>query len=152
MRQRDSLKYLPGIRVMVESFENARQAGFDEQAFQTDIELKLRIAGIRVLETEDHGFPWLYLNVNALHQEPNQRTSYSVSLELLQNALLQHHAPSNPEDSPEDDSTKRVFLATTWSSRVLGFGTATSARDAGKDLVDKFANDWLAVNPLNRTA
>ena len=150
--QRDSLKYLPGVKVMVEGSKNAIEAGFDEQAFQTDVELKLRMAGIRVLETEDHGLPWLYLNVNALHQKSNQQASYAISLELVQSVGLLHYPSSSPEDSPEDDLARRSMFAITWSSGVLGFGTAANARDVGRNLVDTFANDWLAVNPLNGAA
>ena len=153
MHQRDSLKDLPGVAVMVERFRTeAEQAGFDRRTFQTDVELKLRMTGIRVLETEDHGSPLLYLNVNAMHSEPNRRAPYSISLELIQDVVLQRQTPSTPEDSSEDVLEKRTTFATTWSSEVLGLGTVANARDASKDLVDTFANDWLAVNPLNGKA
>ncbi len=153
MRERDSLKDLPGVMVVVEPFKDeAEHAGFDEQAFQTDVELKLRMAGIRVLETKDHGLPRLYLNVTALHRDRDRRAAYSISLELIQDVLLRRQPPSNPEDSSEDALGGAVALASTWSSRLLGLGTAAHARDASKDLVDIFANDWLAVNPLNGSA
>ena len=151
MRQRDSLKGLPGVEVVVQIFKDeAEQAGFDEQAFQTDVELKLRMAGIRVLETKGRGLSRLYLNVTALHGD--RRAAYSISLELIQDVLLRHQPPSNPEDSSEDALGGAATLATTWSSGLLGLGTAAHARDASKDLVDIFANDWLAVNPLNGSA
>ena len=151
MRERDSLKDLPGVMVVVEPFKDeAEQAGFDEQVFQTDVELKLRMAGIRVLETKDRDLPRLYLNVTALHQD--RRAAYSISLELIQDVFLRCQLPSKPEDSSEDALEGAAALASTWSSRLLGLGTAAHARDASKDLVDKFANDWLAVNPLNGSA
>ena len=157
MRRRDSLKDLPGVEVVVEHFSDAAgQAGFDRQAFQTDVELKLRMVGIRVFETDDqadrivrtgHGVPQLYVNVNAFHRKRGQSEPYSISLELIQDVLLRHQSPSSSEGSPEAST-----FATTWSSRVLGLGTVARVRDVCKDLVDQFANDWLAVNPLNGTA
>ena len=42
-----------------------------------------------------------------------------------------------------------TMFAPTWSVGAAGFGTVADVRDAVRDLVDKFANDWLAANPLN---
>ena len=146
MRPQESLKDLPGVRVVVENFSNAAEAaGFDSQTFQTDVELKLRMAGIKV--TEDLDFPRLYLNVNALHQERGKSHAYSISLELHQRVLLQSQLRSDSEES-----SKGPLLATIWSTGSLGFGAVAAARAAVKDLVDMFVNDWLAVNPLRGTA
>ena len=146
MRQQQSLKGLPGVRVVVEEFRRAVEAaGFDSQTFQTDVELKLRMAGIKVAKDTD--LPELYLNVNALHRERNTHHAYSISLRLIQPVLLQSQLRSDPEQSSED-----ALFATTWTTGLLGLGTVADVRAALKDLVDEFVNDWLAVNPLKGTA
>ena len=140
-----SLKDLPGVRVVVEHFRSgAEDAGFDSQAFQTDVELKLRMAGIKV--TKDPDFPELYLNVNALHRERNRNHAYGISLNLIQPVRLQSQLRSDPEKTAED------IWAITWTTGLLGFGVVADARAAVKDLVDRFVNDWLEVNPLQGTA
>lgn len=150
MNGRDTLKDLPCVEVVVQFRSRAGEAGFSEQPFQTDVELKLRMAGIRVA-TGDVGSPWLYVNVNALHRETDRLGAYSVSLELIQHALLRSQLGSDVSSS-EHALAKITTRATTWSARVLGFGDVADARDAVRDLVNDFVNDWLAVNPPNRTA
>lgn len=150
MHNRESLKDLPGVAVLVEDFRrSAEDAGFDREVFQTDVELKLRMAGIRA--TEEDGWPKLYLNVNAMHRERGQLAPYTVSLELLQVALL--HSPLGPN---QDEATVgalavRTTLAVTWSTGSLGLGDVADVRRVVKDRVDTFVNDWLSVNPLNGT-
>ena len=145
MQQRDSLKGLPGVKVVVETFSSAAEgAGFDDRKFQTDVELKLRLAGITA--TDNPHFPRLYLNVNALHRERNQNGAYSASLELYQRVLLEAQIRSDPEKSLEEAMAMSTTVATTWSTGSLGFGSVAHARAIVKDLVDMFINDWLAVS------
>lgn len=153
MDMRSSLKTLPGVRVTVERFRSAaEEAGFDKQVFQTDVELKLRMAGISVLEADDLEQPWLYLNVNVLHRETGQRAAFNIDLELMQAVILRSQLSTNLEDSTERTLGRATVYTPTWTSGVLGAGTVADARNAAKDLVDKFVNDWLTVNPLNGTA
>lgn len=148
MQQRDSLKGLPGVTVMVEGFRSAMEdAGFDRLTFQTDVELKLRMAGIKT--TEDLDFPLLYLNVNAMHLEQNRRSAFGISLDLFQRVLLRSQLRSHPKKTFEDAQAMPATFATTWSNGSLGFGSVADARDSVRDLVDIFVNDWLAVNPQN---
>lgn len=151
MGQPHSLKDLPGVRVIVADFRNtAEAAGFDSQTFQTDVELKLRMAGITV--TEDLDFPYLYLNVGALHRERNQSHAYDITLQLIQPVLLRSQLRSDSKKLPEDAWAMSTTPATTWSTGLLGFGAVADVRAGVKDVVDKFVNDWLAVNPLKGTA
>lgn len=146
MQQQQSLKDLPGVRVVVEPFRSgAENAGFDSQAFQTDVELKLRMARIKV--TKDPDFPKLYLIINALHRERNENHAYSASLRLIQPVLLPSQLRSDSGTSSED-----ALSATTWITGLLGYGAVADARAAVKDMVDQFVNDWLEVNPLQGTA
>ena len=145
--QPDTLKDLPGVSVSVELFSSAAEdAGFDRRVFQTDVELKLRMAGIKAAEDAD--LPQLYLNVTTLHRERNRNAAYSILLELNQGVLLRSQLRSDPEKTFEDVLAMTTTFATTWFSGWLGIGSVTDARAAVRDLVDKFINDWLAVNPL----
>ena len=90
---RATLKGLPGVYVLVEDFtEQNKAASFDKRTFQTDVELKLRLAGIKVLTEEEQlatpGMPILYLHVNGLHKQPGQNHAYNISLGLQQTVRL----------------------------------------------------------------
>ena len=136
IKDRESLKGLPRVLVVVEHFGNrAEDAGFDRQTFQTDVELKLRMAGIKV--TEDPDVPRLYVNVNALHRKRNKIDGYSITLGLIQGVLLESQVKT---------------LGTTWLTGVVGIGTVDDVRTSVKNLIDMFVNDWLAANPIERTA
>lgn len=110
---------------------------------QTDVELKLRLAGIPVLSHEQWlaapGHPYLYVNVNVL--DPSDSAwPYSVMVELDQSVKL--------ERSPEVS-----VVAATWSAAPgvgnVGSLNVRSVRDHVKDQVDHFINAYLAVNPKN---
>lgn len=147
MQERESLKDLPGVTVVVERFRShAEDAGFDKQTLQTDVELKLRMAGIKVTEA-DHG-PWLYVNVNALHRERNKANVYGISLELNQRVLLASQVRSDPGKSSKEALALSKMFGITWTSGSVGVGKFDDVRTAVKNLIDKFINDWLAVNPL----
>lgn len=152
MDKRDSLKNLPGVGVVVEDFRSvAEDAGFDRQAFQTDVELKLRMAGIHVMETGG-ALPVLYVNVNVLHQKAGENRAFSINVAVIQEVVLRSQLCSDPERSSGDALANSTMNATTWSIGATGFGAVADVRNTVKDLVDNFANDWLAVNPRNGTA
>ena len=137
---RATLKGISGVQVLVESFdENAKNAGFDIRTFQTDMELKLRLAGIKVLTKKESfaapGSPYLYLNVNPL--SPGERESnfpYAIGLELRQEIRLIR------------DPSIHLSGATTWSTSSIGYGDIPYIRESVKDHMDKFINAWLSVN------
>ena len=137
--ENDTLKGISGMWVLVEGFgEDDKRAGFNEQTFQTDVELKLRLAGIKVLAKkewfDEPGAPFLYLNVNPLHDQQGEHAAYSIDLALKQEVCLVR----NPG---------RCVLAPTWSVGAVGRGDLQHVRDSAKDLVDQFINAWLSVNP-----
>ena len=89
---RATLKGLSGVYVGVEYFdEHNKAADFDKRTFQTDVELKLRLTGIKVLAEEEQlatpGMPILYLHVNALHKQPGQKSRLQHFLEIATNGL-----------------------------------------------------------------
>ena len=136
---RVTLKGLTGVSVTVETFsKQAKRAGFDERTFQTDAELKLRMAGIHVLsETEmlkTPGMPNLYLVVNALHERRGERAAFSGRIELKQFVRLKRDRSIGTD-------------AATWSNAWVGVGDLPFIREGVKDYMDKFINAWLSVNP-----
>ena len=137
---RATLKGISGVQVLVESFdEDAKNAGFDRRTFQTDMELKLRLAGIKVLTEEEAfatlGSPYLYLNVNPLSpRERGPNFPYSINLEFKQEIRLVR------------DPNINLHGATTWSTRGVGYGDIPHIREHVKDDMDIFINAWLSVN------
>jgi hypothetical protein len=136
---RRSLKGLKGVEVVVESLKaEAERDGLDETSIQTDVELKLRLAGIAVLTKEERlaapGTPFLYINVNT---QSGSLYAYSISVQLEQDVRLDR-----------DPSTR--ISATTWSVTsvgTVGRNNLRDVRDSIKDIVDIFINAYLSVNP-----
>lgn len=107
---------------------------------QTDVELKLRQAGIRVVSRIERlsipGAPYLYVNVNML-QVPAGVVAYSVHVELVQLVRLERDASTS-------------ILGTTWGTgRVgtVGMSQLSTLRGPVRDCVDKFLNAYLEANP-----
>ena len=111
--------------------------GFDHRTFQTDMELKLRLAGIKVLTRAEilttPGSPYLYLNVTLPNPEKRKLSSYAIDLEFSQLVILVR----DPGISA---------IATTWSVGSVGNGDLPHIRDRVKDKMDQFINAWLSVN------
>jgi hypothetical protein len=134
------MRGLPGVDVIVEGFSSPQEsAGFDDRAIQTDVELKLRMAGIKVLETEERvrtvGQPYLYVNVNALHRQPGIRDSFAITFQLIQGVTLKR-LPDLP-----------FAEASTWSNGMVGQGGLPFVRESVREQADIFVNAWLSVNP-----
>jgi hypothetical protein len=142
--RQQSLKGLKEIKVLVEDLDaEPERDGLNKTAIQTDVELKLRQAAIRVLtraeSLETPGAPYLYINVHPMLSTTGKLYVWSITVELRQSVRL------------ERDPNIRVFYATTWSAaRVLGIvprADLRTVREDIKDPVDEFINVYLAVNP-----
>ena len=141
--RRESLRGLGGVEVLVEKIDpQAERFGLTQSQVQTDTELRLRKAGIRVLSEENtakQGSPFLYVNINTSEAKEKAISgvfSYSIVLELRQRVIL------------ERDTSIRV-MGTTWtitSKGVVGQNKLPSLREIVADYVDEFINDYLAVN------
>lgn len=142
--EKGSLRGLKSIYVLVEKVGGkAEQQGLTTSQLQTDTELRLRKAGIRVAnkqETLDSNVGTLHISVTA---NPTQIVPnlYQVSIivELLQDVRLVR------------DPASTVFGATTYAvSRSCGTVGIDHLRDdvrnAAADDVDVFINDYLAMN------
>jgi hypothetical protein len=140
--ERRSLVGLKAVYVLVETIDReAEQDGLPRSTLQTDIELKLRQAGIAIHTVEQSarapGSPYLYLNVAAGKNRAGFY-AYHVRLSLEQGVSL-IRAP-----------TVTVTGSTWQSNGVIGIvrsGNVAKIRDAVRDVVDEFINAYLAANP-----
>ena len=132
--ERQTLKGLKGIKVIVEVLEaEVSLAGLTVASIKTDVELKLRLAGIPVDAAFDTFF---YVNVNVV-VAPVGYWPYSIYVELHQEVLL-----------VRDLSISGYGI--TWSegyAGMVGKANVRNVRDDVKDMVDKFINAYLSVNP-----
>ena len=139
---RKTLAGLTGLYVSVEQIPDEMQRdGLDTTQILTDVELKLRQAGITVLTRQEWlstaAAPYLYVNVQAI-KNPANFYAFSVDVQLRQRVTLVH-----------DPAV--LILATTWSATgvigTVGSKKLSSLREAVRDLTDQFINAYLAANP-----
>ena len=139
---RKTLAGLTGIYVSVEHIsDEAQRDGLDTTQIRTDVELKLRQAGIAVLTQQEWlstaAAPYLYVNVQAI-KNPANVYAFSADVELRQRVTL----VGNPSMS---------LLATTWSATgmigTVGSQKVALVREDVRDLTDRFINAYLAANP-----
>ena len=134
---RETLRGLKGFYVLIEKLhDDIKQAGLTESILKTDVELKLRKAGIRVLTEDDMyltpGTPYLHVSVNAFK---SRSFVYCVKVSFRQDVILSRNR--SVETS-----------AVTWIQSFLGISSdLRPIREVVSDLVDQFMNDYLAVNP-----
>jgi len=127
-------------RVVIEDLgPEVERAGLTKQQLQTDVELRLRHAGIRVLTQQERlvmpGDPWLYINVNVMLDSVGLAI-FGIHVELCQDASLK-----------TDGS---LAIVSTWSVGItgsIGRQRLSYIRDDVRDLVDMFINAYLSINP-----
>jgi len=118
-----------------------RQDGLTAARLQTDIELKLREAGIRFLPQpawiDTIGGAELYVEANALKHAGGQY-SYCIQISVIQKVSLL--------TKPTHET-----LAATWSTSVMGVvgssGVATKIRAEVGAETDRFVTSYLSANP-----
>jgi hypothetical protein len=140
--QKDVLRGLKGLAVVVEDINpDVEKYGLGKNQIKTDIELKLRMAGIEVQTEEKNlkslGSPFLYIEVGVMKIE--SMPVYVVTTEVSLGEWVR----------PERDSTIKA-LAKTWETGSLGFVGEKElrlVRESIGDSVNKFLNDYLAANP-----
>ena len=139
--ERDSLKGLPGVQVVVEQLEaDVEQHGLTAAAIKTDVELRLRRSGIRVFSDlrEDPSPAKAYVYVNINIKEAGSGGLYAVSVSVALNQWLR--SQTSGLETP----------GTTWHRSLVatvGDVTVRQVRDPVNDYVDEFINDFLAANP-----
>ncbi len=135
-----SLQGLTGVYVLVDKpHPDAEQDGLSSSQIQTDVELRLRTAGIKVLTMEEMlkapGMPTLYVYVSTLKRQESY--SYSVEVILQQNVRL-------------DRDPTGLFIAPTWKIGAVGAVGAANInqiRNGVRDELDRFINAYFSVNP-----
>lgn len=119
-----------------------RKVSVYKAQIQTDVELRLRKAGMRVLSPKEHQ-PGVtaFLVVNILVAEfsgtDELPSLYAISLDLFLN-------------QPFKFTSSNGHYAITWHEAAVylyGEETVKNLRSAILDLVDRFINDYLAANP-----
>ena len=138
---RNTLRGITGVSVLVERLtDQAEQDGLRKEDIQTDVELKLRLAGIKVLSGKasyaNPGGPYLYVEVTAILSSTGLY-AVSTGVSLKQDVLL-----------ARDQSTS--IAASTWSTDsvvTVGRTRLRNLRDSIKEDVDEFINAYLSVNP-----
>jgi hypothetical protein len=140
--QRATLAGLTGVEVVVEEMDPAAEKdGLAESTLQTEVELKLRQEGIRILTSGERlvapGNPYLYLRVRTIKNEMGLY-AFVTDLELIQEVRLTR----NPAITS---------WAATWSAPgkigTIGSRKLPSVREPVRDIVDQFLNAYLAANP-----
>jgi hypothetical protein len=139
--ERESLRGLPGVVVVIEAITPEAQAeGLSEEAIQAAVELILESSGIRILIESDalkvFSHPWLYVVPNIGKAGPYYY--YNVSLRLIQEVSSVH-------------GRQNKLAATTWEGNTAGIVANNDLRAAILEVIERwtkaFANDFLAVNP-----
>ena len=129
-----SLRGIESMDLAVEGLGAAAKAiGLTKQQLQTDVELKMRTAGVKV---DDSAGPYLYLNVGVVHSGATGRVAFSITLKFRQMGTFL--------DGYEGHGT-------TWDKNSFGMsgerGAARYIRESVGDRVDEFLNDYLKANP-----
>ena len=142
----NSLKGIKSVYVLVSHIEpELVQAGLTLDQIHTDVELKLRLAGIKVLNkglkkaleetnkpltiTE----PFLDIKVASFEEEREGIFIYNIKYELHQEVSLTR----NP-------SIK--VTVSTWDDNIVAIGEVNKIREEIKGLVDNFLFAYLSVN------
>ncbi|MGH7182607.1 MAG: hypothetical protein ACREJN_11600 [Nitrospiraceae bacterium] len=142
-QQRESLRGLQGVEVVVEEIKPDAQAdGLSQESIRTTVELILRSKGIRVLtqseRSEMPSKPYLYVSVGTDKQASGQY-SFNARVELHQTVGLVYRP-------------QHIMLAATWLApgklrTVAQQNIRLWVINSIEPLVRDFANDFRAVNP-----
>jgi len=131
-----TLKGITAVSVRVGRLsEDAKVLGLTKEMIQTDVELKLRLAGMHVVTQEEDselpGMPFLNIRV---HLADSAKAAH-IEVALRQNAQLERDG-------------QRALGVTTWrKGALIASPTLQTIRDGIKDKIDVFLNAWLSVNP-----
>jgi len=143
-----TLKGIRSVEVLVDSLKESSPTRIVlPGTIQTDVELRLRQFGLRVVSSDkmsaDSGFPNLRVRLNVLDQTMGLEGTLVGYFFVVKVEVFQWVTLVRPPRS--------LARALTWTSRgVYGYvGTekADSIQDAVRGEVDQFLNAYLAANP-----
>jgi hypothetical protein len=139
-----TLAGVPSVYILVEELpDELQQAGLSRATLQTDAELRLCAAGIRVATEQEGlsllGSPLLYVKV----QGGRNITTTGIHLGYVAAVVLQFF-----QDVRLDRDPSIRVEAPTWSAMQTITGpTVEVIRQSVRDLADRFANAYLMANP-----
>jgi len=141
---RKTLVGLNGVYVWVGSIQDeAQRDGLDTMQIRTDVELKLRQAGIPVLIEEQSmsrvDAPVLFVVLNAVKNPEVPLYAFSANVELHQVVRLIRN--------PAATIRAATWTATGFTGMVGRDHPPRLLRDEIRDLIDRFINAYLAANP-----
>ncbi|MEW6669229.1 MAG: hypothetical protein AB1512_28790 [Thermodesulfobacteriota bacterium] len=135
--EKEVLRGLDKVHVVVERLRaEIEQDGLFTSTLQTDMELKLALAGIKVLSEEEClRFPCvvdLYLHVDAFKQARGY--TYRIQLSLMEPVVVlrKHMRATGTTFRMHDELGMTEYLS--------------EIREEARDLLDKFIEIWQAVN------
>jgi hypothetical protein len=138
---RQSLKGLTGFAIEVEDVGSKKTAGVDPAKIKSNVEAKLKGAGIKVLSDDEAskapGNPHLSVNLDSITAKDNT-VSFELTLAVLQGCTLAR------------DATMKVPACNTWSRGKVGRANSgipafIDQQIAGE--VDAFLKAYAEVNP-----
>jgi hypothetical protein len=131
-----AMRGLTSVFVLIEGLDAvAGKLVLDVTQLQTDVELKLRLAGMRVIPNGGLGVAFVYVNVNIA----DDASAANVSLSLSQDVTLYR------------DPALFIAATPTWATEtLLTHPTGLGIRNKVKDQVDRFLNEWLKANPRSQ--
>src|SRR5882724_13348211 len=144
IENRKSLKGLAGVGIWIKADQDElKQVNLSLNQLSTDSTLRLRKAGIRILETKDEqlavkGWPHLTIDVSTMKSE-GKLWVFHVTVTVSEWVFLARN------------STESLYLTTWNNTGVLGLAEESDMQDTVRkalaDAVDKFIDDYLAANP-----
>ena len=141
VEDRESLRRLPGVEVLVETFLSEEEAaGFSRDAIRTGVELVLQSNGVRILTESERlqtpAAPFLYVKVNPLKHSTAATYCVAIEVELHQAVSMMNR----PEQQMSATTWNRVQVA------IIGEQMTGRVTELVEPLIKQFANDFLTVN------
>lgn len=137
--ERKSLAGITGMNVIVEIIQgDLLEAGLSKEQLKTDVELKLRHAGIKV-DSQFSPFVYVRIDCSLPKSASGQDMGYIAvaKIQFKQGVYI----PGKFD----------LMYAPTWESSITIWGPKSNYQDDARkrvgDLIDQFINDYLAVNP-----
>ena len=141
VEDRESLRRLPGVEVIVETFlPEEEAAGFSTDSIRAGVELVLQSNGVRILtgseRLEATSTPFLYVKVNPFKHSSADTYCLAIAVELHQAVSLKNR----PEQRMSARTWNRVQVA------IIGEQITGRVNELVEPLIKQFANDFLVVN------
>ena len=142
----ESLKGLKGVEVLIEELNpDLENLSLTMIQIQSDVESKLRKAGVEVLSKEENEKvqplrkPYLYIRINSCKLSSRKESiAFNIGIALNQQVMLRGQV-----------DFKKCLFAPTWYTSVVGAAGRTNIQellDTVQDLTDKFINAYLKAN------